>query len=305
MDGLLVIDKPSGPTSHDVVLRMRRVVGERRIGHTGTLDPLATGVLPLVIGKATRLAQFLSASDKSYEAVVRLGVATDTADAGGEAITTRFEGTLPAREAIDRALEAFRGTFLQQPPAFSAKKIGGKRSYALARGENRRAVPALPARARVTVFRLDIVGIEADCVMLSLDCSAGFYVRSLAHDLGIALGTGAHLSSLRRIRSGRLTAADTITLATAEQDRNSAVAHIVPLARMLPELPSAVLTAEGVQRAIQGADIRPLDRESIEADFVDGGDDMRIRLLNSSGDLIAIAEPAGSDRHLHASVVLV
>src|SRR2546421_4324184 len=125
MDGLLVIDKPSGPTSHDVVARMRRVVGERRIGHTGTLDPLATGVLPLVIGKATRLAQFLSASDKTYEAVVRLGVATDTADAGGEPITTRFEGTLPAREAIDRALEAFRGTFLQQPPAFSAKKIGG------------------------------------------------------------------------------------------------------------------------------------------------------------------------------------
>src|SRR5262245_16730769 len=129
LDGLLVIDKPSGPSSHDVVARLRRVLDERRIGHTGTLDPLATGVLPLVLGRATRLARFMSASDKSYEAVVRLGVSTDTADKQGTAIGSAFTGTLPSREKIDRALDAFRGTFLQQPPAFSAKKIGGQRSY--------------------------------------------------------------------------------------------------------------------------------------------------------------------------------
>jgi len=343
-DGLLVIDKPSGPTSHDVVARMRRVLGERRIGHTGTLDPMATGVLPLVIGKATRLAQFLSAADKSYEAVVRLGIATTTADAEGEPIGVRFEAPLPARDAIERALDAFRGTFLQQPPAFSAKKIGGKRSYAIARardgrdggdGQERnselgiknservagsedaarsefripnsefRRPPLLPAAARVTVSRLDILAIDADTVTLSLDCSAGFYIRSLAHDLGVALGTGAHLAALRRTRSGRFTEADAVPLAVVEQDRDRGVSRIVPLSRMLPELPCAVLTDEGVRRAIQGADIRPSDREVTAADDAWFRNGVRVRLLNSSGELIGIAEPARSERHLHASVVLV
>src|SRR4029453_6840552 len=127
MDGLLVIDKPAGPTSHEVVARVRRALGERRIGHTGTLDPTATGVLPLVLGRATRLARFLSAGDKSYEAVLRLGVATDTNDAQGAPAGLSYQGPMPSYAAIDRALDAFRGTFLQQPPAFSAKKIDGRR----------------------------------------------------------------------------------------------------------------------------------------------------------------------------------
>src|SRR5262245_8795257 len=222
LDGLLVIDKPSGPSSHDVVARMRRVLGERRIGHTGTLDPLATGVLPLVLGRATRLARFMSASSKSYEAVVRLGVSTDTADSEGSPIGSSFSGTLPSRDEIDRALEVFRGTFLQQPPAFSAKKIGGRRSHRIARDKQRlrpcRAVggevsaieraggaPApvekswrLPDKCQVTVSQLTLTGLQGDLVTLTLDCSAGFYVRSLAHDLGQALGTGAHLEALRR-----------------------------------------------------------------------------------------------------------
>src|SRR4051794_7688142 len=134
MDGLLVVDKPAGPTSHDVVARMRRALREKRIGHTGTLDPMATGVLLLVIGKATRLAKFLTASDKSYDAVVRFGFATDTGDALGQPITAVSDRAMPSRDAIDAALDGFRGTFLQQPPAFSAKKIAGRRSYALARG---------------------------------------------------------------------------------------------------------------------------------------------------------------------------
>src|SRR5262245_45064533 len=133
LDGLIVIDKPSGPSSHDVVARMRRVLGERRIGHTGTLDPLATGVLPLVVGRATRLARFMNTSGKSYEAVVRLGFSTDTANAEGTAIGSPVDGDPPSRDDIEHALEAFRGTFLQQPPAFSAKKIEGERSYRMAR----------------------------------------------------------------------------------------------------------------------------------------------------------------------------
>src|SRR5436309_15853724 len=169
MDGVLVIDKPVGLTSHDVVARARRILRERRVGHTGTLDPAATGVLPLVIGRATRLARFLSASDKSYDAVVVLGMASDTGDATGTPIGSPHQGPLPSRDAIDHALDAFRGTFMQQPPAYSAKKIEGKRSYTLARAGNlrpRRQPPSPPGTSvpgedlrpqpvSVTVHRLE------------------------------------------------------------------------------------------------------------------------------------------------------
>ena len=138
MEGLLIIDKPVGPTSHDVVARVRRLLHERRIGHTGTLDPAASGVLPIVLGRATRLARFLSSASKAYEAIVRLGFATTTADAAGDPLGPVFNGPLPDRAAIEAALHAFRGTFLQQPPAFSAKKIGGERSYVLARRQGGR-----------------------------------------------------------------------------------------------------------------------------------------------------------------------
>src|SRR5258705_7081862 len=192
MDGLLIVDKPAGPSSHDVVARVRRALGERRIGHTGTLDPAATGVLALVLGRATRLAQFLSGSDKPYEAVVRLGFSTDTADAQGRATGGAIDAALPGREAIDAALDTFRGTFLQQPPAFSAKKIDGKRSHKLARAHRKNfqqlradSGPAslrLPQPATVTATAIDIVALDGDTVTLRVDCSAGFYVRSLAHD---------------------------------------------------------------------------------------------------------------------------
>jgi tRNA pseudouridine55 synthase len=359
-DGLLVINKPSGPTSHDVVARLRRVLGERRIGHTGTLDPLATGVLPLVIGRATRLARFLSASEKSYEAVIRLGVSTDTADTAGAPIGSAFTGVLPSRDAIDRALDAFRGTFLQQPPAFSAKKIGGTRSYKLARNTRQlfstgggaprhpnaaaalgtppppprtyadAAPPGaawpqalsstdpqsdckLAAPASVIVRRLDVVAVEEDRVTLSLDCSAGFYVRSLAHDLGQALGTGAHLERLQRTKSGDFTLADAIDLATAEQDRDRARAAVIPLASMLPGLRAAVLTVDGVRHAIQGRDLGPADfirdaavahRESNPAT----GTSSPVRLLHPGGELVGIAariEGARTPGLLHPFVILM
>src|SRR5262249_4173491 len=177
MDGVLVADKPAGPTSHDVVQRMRRLLKERSIGHTGTLDPMATGVLVLVLGRATRLAQFMSAGDKSYDAVVTLGVSTDTYDADGEPVGERDRGPLPSRDAIDAALDAFRGTFLQQPPAYSAKKIAGERSYKLARlGSDPRQT--LPAPVTVTASAIDLIAVNDDQVTLKVDCSAGFYIRS-------------------------------------------------------------------------------------------------------------------------------
>src|SRR5947199_2521203 len=160
MDGILVIDKPVGPTSHDIVARARRAIGERRIGHTGTLDPGATGVLPLVLGRATRLARFLTSGDKAYEAVIRLGFSTETGDKGGAPLPALRSTYLPSSSDIDRMLDAFRGTFVQQPPAYSAKKIDGERSHRLARRAKRQgttALPPLPAPALVTVHAMDLV----------------------------------------------------------------------------------------------------------------------------------------------------
>ena len=299
MDGLLIIDKPAGPTSHDVVSRMRRLLREKRIGHTGTLDPMATGVLLLVVGRATRLSQFLTASDKSYEAVVRLGFATDTADAEGQPVGPVSRAALPPRETIEAALDEFRGTFLQQAPAFSAKKIDGTRSYKLARAQP--AVPALPAPASVTAHAIDIVSADGDSVTLRVDCSAGFYVRSLAHDLGQRLGIGGHHAALRRTRSGDFTLEQAISLDTLERDAQLAIDGLVPLAEMLPAFASVTLTAEGVLRATHGRELGPADTERGLA----GCASTIVRLLDQSGQLVGIAEPVGSSALLRPSVVLM
>ena len=322
MDGLLIVDKPAGPTSHDVVTRVRRALGERRIGHTGTLDPAATGVLPLVLGRATRLARFLSASDKSYEAVVHLGVATDTNDAEGTPAGPSYQGLLPSREAIDRALDAFRGTFLQQPPAYSAKKVAGERSYRAARRAKREgtALPALPAPVSVTTHAIDLIAFDGDRVTLRVDCSAGFYVRALAHDLGEQLGMGGHLFSLRRIRSGDVTLGQALALDAIEREPALGLRAVIPLSRMLPGLPSVTLTSEGVRRAVHGRDIGPADAQDAVG-FAIGGSGFGgesqsripnpessggfVRLVNSAGDLVAIATPAGASGLLHPAVVLM
>ena len=256
--------------------RVRRVLGESRVGHTGTLDPAASGVLPLVLGRATRLAQFLSQHDKVYEATITLGVSTDTCDALGQPVGTPYEGPFPAIEDVDRALDAFRGSFLQQPPVFSAKKVDGRRSYKNARAQRRglpapserqraeglalseraegarveRARPAavaLPAPVTVTAHAIDVVSVDGRHVTLRVHCSAGFYVRSLAQDLGARLGTGGHLSALRRTRSGLADIARAVPLEDLERDVSLASRAVVPLAEMLPELPSLVLTPEGAQ----------------------------------------------------------
>ncbi|MGE5834225.1 MAG: tRNA pseudouridine(55) synthase TruB, partial [Acidobacteriota bacterium] len=197
MDGVLLIDKPSGPTSHDVVARLRGTSRERSIGHTGTLDPRATGLLPLVCGRATRLASLLSGEDKVYEATIRLGWATDTDDADGQPVSEP-SGQLPDDAAIHDAATAFRGTFDQLPPTHSAKRLGGHKAYDLAR----HAAPVELRPVPVTVHHLDITGRERELVHVRVTASAGFYVRALARDLGSALGCGAHLLALRRTRSG-------------------------------------------------------------------------------------------------------
>jgi tRNA pseudouridine55 synthase len=300
MDGLLVIDKPVGPTSHDVVARMRRVLGERRIGHTGTLDPNASGVLPLVIGRATRLAKFLSGANKTYEAVVHFGVATDTYDAEGAPIGAAWAGPPPAREDIERALAGFRGTFMQQPPAYSAKKVDGERSYKTARA-NRPARPALPA-VSVTVYGLEVVTIEAEAVTLRVESSAGFYVRSLAHDLGARLGVGAHLSALRRTASAGLTLDDAMPLEFAERSREDALDAVRPMESMLPHLGAVVLTDEGLLCAIHGRNIGAAEIASGLSVAADPKDP--IRLVDQLGQLVGIGEPTDVPGVLHPAVVL-
>jgi tRNA pseudouridine55 synthase len=308
MDGLLVVDKPVGPTSHDIVDRIRRSLGERRIGHTGTLDPGASGVLALVIGRATRLARFMSADKKAYEAVVRLGVSTDTYDGQGRPTGAAHAGRLPSRAVVEQALESFLGTTLQRPPAYSAKKIAGQRSYALARRRAQSGDEAIaPMAVPVSVDSLHVTSYSNDIVGLAVTCSAGFYVRSLAHDLGERLGTGAHLASLQRTQSGEITLVDAHQLASVEESREAGLAALVPMSRMLIAMPSFALNSSGMARIANGRDVG-------RDDCVPEGDGERgsgvgtrpndtVRLLGPNGDLVAIAlvRPAGV---LHPSVVL-
>jgi tRNA pseudouridine55 synthase len=293
MNGVLVVDKPSGPTSHDVVGRVRRALGTRRVGHTGTLDPLATGVLPLVIGGATRLAQFLSSDEKEYVADVAFGVSTSTYDALGSELP--HEGSAPVDlSRLDGALGEFRGTYLQTPPAFSAKKVSGKPAYELARSG---ASPELKP-VQVTVTALEVLEQGERRASLRVVCSSGFYVRTLAHELGRRLGCGAYLAALRRTRAGTFTLADAVPLDVLEHEGVAAAPRLILLERLLPAIPSVVLTEDGVRRALHGNILPPSAHES------DLPLTARVRLLDAAGQLVGIAEmePGGL---LHPVIVLM
>lgn len=302
IDGLLVVDKPAGPTSHDVVDRIRRVLGERRVGHTGTLDPGATGVLVLVIGRATRLARFMAADDKAYDAHITLGLNTDSYDADGTPVGDAFGGPWPPRADVQAALGGLMGARLQRPPAYSAKKIAGRRAYDLARRRQEADSPAVqPDPVAVTLSEALVTRCEHEIVEVRLVCSAGFYVRSLAHDLGVALGTGAHLSALRRTRSGGSTADQATPLGALEGDPAGARARVVPMSAMLPGLPAVTLNEAGASRAVHGNVLGPGD---CRGDVTEGTPPF-LRLFSPGGDLLAIAEATGRPGFLHPSVVLV
>ena len=298
VDGVLVIDKPSGPTSHDVVARVRRALKTKRIGHTGTLDPLATGVLPLVIGRATRLASLLSSDRKVYEASVRLGSATESYDAA-----ERIAAGVPPPPApditsgqVEAALGQFRGTFLQAPPAYSAKKIGGVAAHRLARRDK----PVQPASVTVTVHELTFLELTEGLVRLRVAASAGFYVRSLAHELGQRLGCGGHLEALRRTAAGDFSIETAVPLEVVEAEQAVAESRVIPLEHMLPRVPWVRLNERGATKVSHGNAVGPVEFVDRDPTATSG----KVRLLDSGGRLLAIAN-AAPDGLLRPSVVLV
>jgi tRNA pseudouridine55 synthase len=279
--GVLVVDKPAGPTSHDIVNRVRVVLGTRRAGHTGTLDPFATGVLPVCLGKATRLVRFLTQGDKVYRATVRLGFATTTDDLMGEPLGAPRPVSFPPGVLAD-AIRGLTGTFDQVPPAFSAKRVEGRRLYERAReGE---AVPRTVAR--VTVHSLDVLAAEGDRLEVEVVCSPGTYVRALARDLGEALGSGAHLTALRRLRSGAFGLEQAVP---GDGLSGSARGRVLPLSALLTDLPEVRVGSEGRNALRHGRD---LNRGLILSGFPDHPP-ARLRILDEAGGLLALAVPRG------------
>ncbi|HET7453861.1 MAG TPA: tRNA pseudouridine(55) synthase TruB [Thermoanaerobaculia bacterium] len=285
---LLLVDKPKGITSHDVVERARRATGVAKIGHTGTLDPMATGLLVLCCGRAARLQGFLTGLPKSYEGTITLGRATTTYDAEGETTAEHAGEIVVSPEELERAAEGFRGAFEQSPPPFSAKKVGGRKFYEMARkGE---AVP--PAPKTVTVTRFDLRPRDAREVDFTLSCSSGTYVRSIAHELGDRLGVGAHLSALRRTRIGDFDLGDAIPLATfedAEEDVRVAPPHAIPLAMIPFSFPQMTVASLEAWKIRQGQAI-PARLEGAEGDWVS--------LLSPDGQMLALGQmtPVGTGK---------
>jgi tRNA pseudouridine55 synthase len=277
VNGLLVIDKPGGITSHDVVNRLRKITGEKSIGHLGTLDPMATGVLPLLLGKFTRLAQFFSSAEKSYAGSIRFGFATDTYDAEGEMVGERVEPRLTL-EGVRCAAQRFRGDIEQMPPPYSAKKIAGTPAYKLARAG--KAVDLKPAHVRIDSF--EIVSLDGDEASFAMSISAGGYVRSVAHELGRDLACGGHLSRLRRTQAGVFTLAEACTLLALQElvgNLSALEALCVHPRSLLPAMPAVTADAQTIGRIRNGAQINLAEFTSAPM----------VKVFASQRDLFAIA----------------
>lgn len=282
---MLVVDKPSGPTSHDVVALVRRLAGTRRVGHGGTLDPFASGVLPLFLGSATRLVEYHARDRKAYRATVCFGASSTTDDLEGD--LTPADGPVPARETVAQATRDMIGERLQRPPAYSAIKVAGRRAYARARAGE---AVEIPARA-VTIHELRLVGWDAaqpdrPVAIVDVVCSAGTYVRAIARDLGAAVGSAAYLGALVRTASGAFRIEDAVTLdtirAAAAEGADALARLLLPSDAGLEELPRVVLSDAEIADVARGRFVRPaagLPRE----------DSRNLRLVSEDGRLIAVA----------------
>lgn len=280
LNGLVRIDKPAGCTSHDIVNRWRKMASMKRVGHLGTLDPMATGLLLLLSGTATRLAPFYAHNDKTYLANIRFGAESDTYDAEGVLVETG--GEIPTDpHVIDRALNQFRGKFLQMPPAVSAKKVNGVRAYKLAREQVRFDLTPV----EVNVQALELRAVQGNTAEILVRCSAGTYIRSIAHDLGKALGCGGLLSSLRRVQISDLRVEDANTMEELEELRkgNQLSEAVVQQGMLLPHLPAEHYGDDVVRQIRQGRDFHA-------SPFVIPSGTPLIRALDFSGELVAIGE---------------
>jgi len=280
VDGVIVVDKPRDWTSHDVVNKARRLAGTRKVGHLGTLDPSATGVLPLVIGRATRLAQFYTRNDKVYEGVVHFGYSTNTYDSEGQRTSEERRVTL-TRDALEAAFSPFRGAFQQMPPPVSAKKIGGRPAYELARQQQ----PVDPKPVPVEVYSLEILHIEGCEAELRVHCSAGTYLRSIAHEAGQGLGCGAFLKSLRRTASGdfKIESAHTLEDLAALAAENRLAEALIPASQLLPEFPSELVDAITAGQIRNGRDFRVSPFQARKGARY-------VKAVTAQGDLVAIGE---------------
>lgn len=304
MDGILIIDKHAGLTSHDVVARVRRILREKRVGHTGTLDPFATGVLVVLVGRATRLAQFLSAALKEYEAIIRFGYATDTGDITGSPKSEVQRPKLLTSDEVEAALQGLRGAREQVPPMYSAKKVQGRKLYEMARrGEEieRKAAP-------ITIHELETLRDDdgewlrqnedgTRDLRVRVVCSAGTYIRVLAEEIGERLGAGAHLVSLRRTRAGQFRIAEAVTLEALQEMNVGDI--LLPPDAALSFMPFVHLTADEARQACHGVAIRYVATD--ETAFSDGA---FVRLRDEGGSLIAVGVYDAGRQRLHPQIVL-
>ena len=291
LSGILVIDKPSGPTSFDVVRRVRTLLKVKKAGHTGTLDPIATGVLPICIGDSTKLASYVTEGEKEYECTVRFGESTDTQDSAGKTLETKPVDGLTS-EKIEAALGAFRGEIDQLTPMYSARKVDGKRLYELAR--EGKEVERKTSKITIDEARLDSFALPDAKIFIR--SSKGAYMRTLAHDLGAALGTGAHLKSLRRVRTGPFTlegaiALDVLMKLAQEGRRDEIERHLFPPHVALSELAELRLDERMVRQVLHGRALNPSDLVRLKAPPLPRG--RRVRIAGPEGEVLAVGESDG------------
>ena len=293
LEGVIVVDKPEGWTSHDVVSKMRGIAGTRRVGHLGTLDPIATGVLPLMIGQATRLARFWDRCEKEYDAVVRFGFATSTYDRAGKPCGPDTQPDITA-EQVEACLAPMRGEIEQVPPPVSAKKINGVPAYKLAR----KNIPVELAPVKVSIYELTLSGLDGTRARLRVRCSAGTYVRSIVHQLGLLVGCGAHIDSLVRTRSGpfRIEQAHRLEKLQALKDEGRLEAALVPTSDLLPEFPAVFVDDTAAAHIRQGRDF------NVSPFRVNAGSP-HVKAIGPDGRLVAIGEIAMPNVY-HPMVVL-
>jgi len=280
VDGVIIVDKPREWTSHDVVNKMRRLAGTRKIGHLGTLDPGATGVLPLVIGRATRLAQFFTRNDKTYQGVIHFGYSTDSYDMDGVATSPETLVTLDQQE-LQALLDRFRGEIQQVPPPVSAKKVAGRPAYELAR----KGQPLELDPVTVNVYELQLLSVEGCEATILLHCSAGTYVRSIAHDAGQALGCGAFLKSLRRTASGdfNIERARSLEELAALAQEGRLQEALIPAAQLLPSFPAELVDVITAGHIRNGRDFRVSPFQAREGTRY-------VKAITPQGELVAIGE---------------